>query len=150
MNRRFRFASSHRLAAPRDAVFDILADAEHWPRWWPQIRAVIPYDDTHGRAEIRSVLPFTLRLELTSEVADRETGVLRAALAGDLVGWSEFVLRAAGPAVTVLDYTQEVDLRLSGRLGRIVCSTPARPLLVVNHALMIRRGMRGLERAAAR
>jgi len=148
MNRHFRFASSHLLAAPRDAVFDVLVDAEHWPRWWPQIRSVTPYDDTHGSAKIRSVLPFTLRLELTSEVADRESGVLRATLAGDLVGWAEFVVRAAGQQ-TALDYAQEVDLQLPGRIGALACSAPARPLLVANHALMIRRGMRGLQRAAA-
>jgi len=150
MNRHFSFASSHLIAAPSDAVFEVLADAEHWPQWWPQIRSVQPYDDTHGRAEIRSALPFTLRLELASEVTDRETGVLRASLTGDLVGWSEFVVRATGPATTALDYAQEVDLRLPGRIGRIACSAPARPLLLANHALMIRRGMRGLETAAAR
>ncbi|MBB2893939.1 SRPBCC family protein [Flexivirga oryzae] len=148
MNRHFRFASRHQLAAPRDAVFDVLVDAERWPTWWPQIRSVIPYDDTHGRAEIRSVLPFTLRIELTSEIADRESGVLRASLTGDLVGWSEFVIHAAGQG-TALEYSQEVDLRLSGQLGRVACSAPARPLLIANHALMIRRGMHGLQRAAA-
>lgn len=148
MNRHFRFVSTHRLAAPRDAVFDVLADAERWPQWWPQIRSVVAYDDTHGRADIRSVLPLTLHIALTSERADRESGVLRATLAGDLVGWSQFVLHASGEAATLLDYTQEVDLRVPGLIGRMACRSFARPLLVANHALMIRSGMRGLERTA--
>lgn len=147
MSRHFRFASSHRIAAPRDRVFDVLADAERWPAWWPQIRAVIPYDATHGRAEIRSFLPLTLRLELTSERADRESGVLRALLAGGLVGWSQFALRADGAAATWVDYTQEVDLMIPGALGRIAASPISRRLLVANHTIMMRAGMRGLERA---
>jgi carbon monoxide dehydrogenase subunit G len=150
MSGHFRFASSHRLAAPRDAVFDILADAERWPEWWPQVRTIIRYDDTHGRAEIRSALPLTLRVELTSERSDRESGVLRAVLGGDLVGWAQFELHSDGPTRTRLDYAQEVDLHVLGRLGRAASYPFARPLLVANHALMMRSGMRGLARAAAR
>jgi len=149
MNRRFRFASTHRLAAPRDAVFEVLGDAERWPEWWPQIRSVVPYDDTHGRTEIRSVLPMTLRIELTSERADRESGVLRATLAGDLVGWSQFALRADGAAATWLDYTQEVEVRLPGWAGRLAGWRLLRPVLVANHAIMMRSGMRGLQRRAS-
>jgi uncharacterized protein YndB with AHSA1/START domain len=148
MNRHFRFASTYHLAAPRDAVFEVLRDAERWPEWWPQIRSVISYDDTHGRAQIRSVLPLTLRIELTSERADRESGVLRAALAGDLVGWSQFTLRPDGAAATWLDYTQEVEARLSGPAGRLAGSRWLRPVLLANHAFMMRSGMRGLRRAA--
>ena len=149
MNRRFSFASSHRLAAPRDAVFEVLRDAERWPQWWPQIRSVTAYDDTHGRTEIRSILPMTLRIELTSERTDRESGVLRATLTGDLVGWSQFAMRADGPAATWLDYTQEVEVQLTGLRGRLAGWRLLRPVLVANHALMMRSGMRGLQRRAA-
>lgn len=148
MSGHFRFASAHHLGAPRDAVFDILADAERWPQWWPQIRAIIRYDDTHGRADIRSVLPLTLRVELTSERADRESGVLRAVLAGDLEGWAQFELYDESPTHTRLDYTQEVDLRVHGPLGGLAAYRIARPLLIANHAFMMRSGMRGLTRAA--
>ncbi|MFC6704941.1 SRPBCC family protein [Flexivirga alba] len=148
MSRLFRFASSHDIAAPRDAVFEVLRDAERWPQWWPQIRSVTPYDDTHGRAEIRSVLPLTLRVELSTELVDAESGVLRATLAGDLVGWSQFALRASGPDRTILDYTQEVRLGMPGMIGRLASSAIARPVLIANHAAMMRSGMRGLARAA--
>lgn len=148
MGRHFRFASSHHLAAPRDAVFEVLRDAERWPEWWPQIRSVTPYDDTHGSAEIRSVLPLTLHVELATELVDAESGVLRARLSGDLVGWSQFAVRADGVDRTILDYTQEVDLGMPGLLGRLACSAPARPVLLANHATMMRAGMRGLTRRA--
>lgn len=149
MARHFRFASTHRVGAPREAVFEVLRDAEHWPEWWPQIRSVTPYDDTHGSTEIRSVLPLTLHLELATELVDAQSGVLRASLAGDLVGWSQFALRAAGPDATLLDYTQEVDLGVPGLVGRLATWPIARPVLLVNHAVMMRAGMHGLERAAA-
>ncbi|RNI25454.1 SRPBCC family protein [Flexivirga caeni] len=148
MNRRFRFASTHRLCAPRDAVFDILADAERWPQWWPQIRSITRYDDAHGAAQIRSVLPLTLHVELTSELADRESGVLRAELAGDLVGWSQFELRAAGAATTILKYTQEVDFAPSGVAARLGALPLSRPVLLANHWFMMRSGMRRLADAA--
>ncbi|WP_446666879.1 SRPBCC family protein [Flexivirga sp. B27] len=148
MTRHFRFASSHRIAAPREAVFEVLRDAERWPQWWPQIRSVTPYDDTHGRTEIRSMLPLTLHLELATELVDAESGVLRAQLTGDLVGWSQFALRADGPDRTVLDYTQEVDLGIRGLAGRVAAWPIARPVLLANHAVMMRAGMRGVERAA--
>lgn len=147
--RLFRFASSHDVAAPRDAVFQVLQDAEHWPQWWPQIRSVTPYDDTHGRTEIRSVLPLTLRVELTTKLVDPESGVLRATLTGDLVGWSQFALRADGPERTIVDYTQEVRLGMPGLIGRLASAAVARPVLVANHAAMMRSGMRGLARAAS-
>lgn len=148
MSSHFRFVSTHHLEVPPDAVFEVLRDAERWPQWWPQIRSITRYDDTHGRAEIRSALPLTLRVELTSERADRESGVLRATLTGDLVGWSQFVVRADGASATWLDYSQEVDLRVPGPAGRLARSPLVRPLLVANHAFMIRSGMRGLLRAA--
>lgn len=149
MTKLFRFASSHDVAAPRDAVFAVLQDAERWPQWWPQIRSVTPYDDTHGRAEIRSVLPLTLRIELATELVDPESGVLRATLAGDLVGWSQFALHANGPERTILDYTQEVRLGVQGLAGRLAATPLARPVLIANHAAMMRSGMRGLARAAS-
>lgn len=149
MSRLFRFASSHPVAAPRDAVFAVLEDAERWPSWWPQIRSVTPYDDVHGRAEIRSFLPLTLRIELATELVDAESGVLRATLAGDLVGWSQFALRADGADRTILDYTQEVRLGMPGLAGRLAANPLARPVLIANHAAMMRSGMRGLARAAA-
>lgn len=148
MTRHFRFASTHRVDAPRAAVFEVLRDAEHWPQWWPQIRSVTPYDDTHGSTEIRSVLPLTLHLELATELVDPESGVLRATLTGDLVGWSQFALRADGTDRTLLDYTQEVDISLPGPAGRLAAWPVARPVLLANHAAMMRAGMRGLARAA--
>ncbi|TWP38162.1 SRPBCC family protein [Leekyejoonella antrihumi] len=137
----FRFVSSHRLDAPRDAVFDVLAEAETWDQWWPQIRSITPYSAVTGQVRIRSMLPLTLVLELTSEVVDRGSGVLRASLAGDLEGWAQFTVAAEAGGAR-LDYVQEARLvrpRLPAVLGYVI-----RPVLIANHALMMRAGMRGL------
>lgn len=144
----FRFASQHRLDAPRDPVFEVLADAERWGDWWPQIRQITAHDEVSGSVVIRSALPRSLHLQIRSEIADRESGVLRATLGGDLVGWSQFALTSAGPAYTTVDYTQEVDLVLPGIHGLIGGWRLARPVLIANHRLMMRAGMRGLNRAA--
>lgn len=143
----YRFASGHRLDAPPGAVFEVLRDAESWPDWWRQIRRVTAYDNVTGQVEIRSLLPFTLTLEITSDVVDPGRGLLRARLEGDLRGWAEFVA-AGAEGGTWLDYRQETTLvhpRLPGPLA-----LAARPVLIANHAVMMRSGMRGLAAAARR
>ena len=153
----YRFASSHRLEAPRDAVFAVLAEAETWGEWWPQIRSITAHSDVTGEVRIRSLLPLTLVLELTSEVVDASRGVLRARLAGDLEGWAQFTVNSwtecgpgAGPvgeqSATRLDYVQEATLvrpRVPAALAYAM-----RPVLIANHRLMMRSGMRGLEAKA--
>lgn len=137
----YRFASDHRVDAPSRSVFAVLEDAQSWPQWWPQIRRVTAYDDVTGQVRIRSLLPMTLVLEVTSEVVDAAHGRLRARLDGDLRGWAQFTVEDAAGG-TRLGYRQETTLvhpDLPGPLARA-----ARPLLVANHALMMRSGVRGL------
>lgn len=142
MSRPFRFAGSYPLAAPPEQVIAVLRDAERWPQWWPQIRSVERYDDRRGLVTARSVLPFSLRLELTSTVDDPDAGVLRADLARDLVGWIEFrVAPGERPGEARVTYDQECDLT-HARVRRVALA--ARPLLRLNHAAMMRTGMRRL------
>lgn len=142
MTRPFRFAGSYALAAPPERVVAVLRDAESWPRWWPQIRSVERYDERRGLVTARSVLPFSLRIELTSTVDDPGRGVLRADLARDLVGWIEFrVAEGDGPDRARVTYDQECDLA-HARVRRVALA--ARPLLRLNHAAMMRTGMRRL------
>src|SRR5690606_24405865 len=88
----------------------------------------------------RSIVPYVLVLVARPSRRDRSAGVLELALEGDLRGWARFTLSAAGDG-TLARYEQEV--RVTGRLLRLA-GRVARPVLVANHAWMMRGGRRGL------
>ena len=44
----YRFRSLWVLPAPPAAVYDLLEQAEDYPRWWPQVREVTKLSDTTG------------------------------------------------------------------------------------------------------
>lgn len=140
----FVFDSTHPVAAPRAAVLDVLSDPWHWDRWWPQIRDIETVDADHGRVQIRSLLPYRLRLTLTKERLDRDTGIFRARLGGDLDGWAQFDVREEDDVI--VHFHQEVTLRAAAWLRLL--ARGGRPLLTANHTWMMRCGMRGLHRAA--
>lgn len=145
MSRVFRFHSEFDLDAAPDRVFEVLRDIDRWPLWWPQVRSVERIDDVSGQVAIRSVLPITLRLKLIALVEDSASGTLKASLDGDLTGWTQFVVSPAGGR-TRLTYDQEAVVT---KRGYGVLSRVGAPVLVLNHRLMMRTGMRALERRGA-
>lgn len=144
MSRDFVFTESWTLAAPRDRVAALLLDLEHYPQWWPQVRAVAKVDDDRARVLCRSTLPYTLDLLLTA--VHRGPDLLETAIGGDLVGSVRWRLSEAGGG-TRLDYGQEVDLG-RGRLVR-AAAAPLRPLLTWNHAQMMAGCRAGLRQRLA-
>lgn len=146
--RPYRFRGEYRLAASHDPVVAALRDADRWPAWWPQIRAVVRHTETTGLVTVRSLLPITLHLTVTGAVDDPDAGVFRARIGRDLHGWIEFRV-TADPAdcSALVAYTQECTVTKRGLAGS---ATVLRPLLGVNHAAMMRSGMRGLEAYAGR
>ncbi len=139
MARLFVFDHVWRVPAPPQQVFAALADVDAYPRWWPEIRSVERVDDERGRAEVRSMLPYTLHLELTREVDDERAGLLRVGIAGDLEGWASFLVE--GDRTTAARYRQEVVV--GARYLRRAAPL-ADPLLRLNHRWMMRSGERGL------
>ena len=136
----FEFRESWTVAAPRDRVHALLVDLEHYPDWWPQVRAVAKLDDDHAWVRCRSTLPYTLDLLLTA--IHREPGLLETTIVGDLVGSVRWRLTEEGSG-TRLDYEQDVLVR-----RRILnAAAPLRPLLVWNHARMMTGCVEGLRRA---
>lgn len=145
MGTTYRFESRWLLPTTPRAAYDVLVDLERYPLWWPQIKAVARLGDQHALVVCRSVLPFTLHLELRATVRDEPAGVLQVSIAGDLEGWSRFTLSRTVEGVRV-HYEQEVLTRSP------VLDLPrwARPLVRANHAWMMRSARIGLVRAAGR
>lgn len=136
----YRFRTRWTLAAPLATVYDALAQAEDYPRWWPQVRAVDRIGDTSGTIRIRSLLPYDLTFTAREVRRDPAAGILEIAMTGDLDGWARWTLTTTGTG-TLAHYDQEVDVTkpLMRRLA-----VPGRPLFRANHALMMRAGRRGL------
>jgi hypothetical protein len=138
----YRFRSDWQLAgATTTAVYQVLADVQQYPGWWPQVRSVRQIDENSGAMEIRSTLPYTLRVVATREIEDEVALRLRASLSGDIDGWSEWQIRTSEEGCTAT-FCEEVIA--GGRLA--VASRTLRPMLEWNHARMMRSGEVGLRR----
>ncbi|MGV9709332.1 SRPBCC family protein [Gordonia sp. NPDC003424] len=141
--RLFRMTSRWRLPFPSGRVFTALADADGYPRWWPQIRDAVRVDDRSGTARLRSVVPMSLHVTVTQQLHDPAAGMLRASVAGDLVGWSQWRISADGGAA-IAEFSQEVSLEKRAippwLLGTL------RPVLHLNHRYMMWSGRRGFIR----
>lgn len=117
----------------------MVLDLEHYPRWWPQVRAVAKLGPDTARVLCRSSLPYTLDLVL--DAVSREPPVLEVSVGGDLDGWVRWRL-AETPGGTRTDFTQEVSV--GGALA--LASYAARPLLTWNHHRMMAGCQEGLLR----
>ncbi|MEV0527571.1 SRPBCC family protein [Streptomyces sp. NPDC050439] len=136
----YRFRSIWNVPAPPADVFATLERAEDYPQWWPQVREVTPVDERSGTARFRSLLPYDLFVTAEERRRDPAAGVLEIAMTGDLEGWARWTVTAV-PGGTRALYAQEVVVRkpLMRRLA-----VPGRPVFLLNHALMMRAGERGL------
>ncbi|NIH84145.1 SRPBCC family protein [Amycolatopsis granulosa] len=137
----YQFRDTWLLSAPVPQVFDAVTDVAGYPRWWPDVRAVSQVDDDTAELVCRAALPYALVIRMRRDEEDVNRGRLRVHLTGDLEGeLAAVVLRR--PGGTRLEITQHVIA--TKRLLRAL-SPLARPLFQVNHALMMRRGLRGLQ-----
>ncbi|MFF7205211.1 SRPBCC family protein [Streptomyces sp. NPDC008141] len=136
----YRFRSVWELGAAPAAVYAALERAEEYPRWWPQVREVIPLDEVSGTARFRSFLPYDLFVTARALRSDPAGLVLEIGLEGDLEGWARWTLAHRGEGTHVV-YEQEVEVRkpLMRRLAPL-----CRPVFRANHAAMMRGGRRGL------
>ncbi|GGW90159.1 SRPBCC family protein [Streptomyces chryseus] len=142
----YRFRSVWDLPAPPGAVYTALEQVDAYPRWWPQVRAVTRLDENTGVVRVRSFLPYELVVAVREKRRAPEAGVLEVAISGDMDGWARWTVRPRGADGTRAVYEQEVEVRkaLVRRLA-----VPGRPLLIANHALMMRGGRRALAAALA-
>jgi uncharacterized protein YndB with AHSA1/START domain len=136
----FVFRSTWTVSATPQRVYDVLADVESYPQWWPQVRRARRLGESSGELTCRSLLPYDVVFRMFQELEDPESLVLRARMEGDLSGTSQWTITADGDgSVAVFDENVEVGkgmLRAAGRLFR--------PALKFNHDLMMRAGEKGL------
>lgn len=137
--RRFRFEETWTVERSRADLHQQLIDLEHYPDWWPEVRAVASLGDDDALVVVRSRLPYDLELHLHAE--HRLDDRLETSIDGDLVGWVRWRLEQVGPRRTRLFFEQEVEVagRLLGLAARAF-----RPLLVWNHEAMMRSAVRGI------
>jgi hypothetical protein len=138
VDRHFAFDTRWSLDAPSVAVRDVLIDLEHYPSWWPQVRAVAKLGEDDALLLCRAALPYTLELRLHAVCRDLPT--LRVEVSGDLCGEIAWTLAEGPSGGCVVEAHQEVELV---RLPAPVVAA-SRPLLAWNHARMMTGGLAGL------
>jgi hypothetical protein len=136
----YRFRSVWLLDAQPAVVYAVLERLDAYPQWWPQVREAVPAGEHHATLRIRSLLPYSLTVEMRERVRDPGSGVLETELSGDMSGWARWtVLPGSGGTRAVFEQRVEVRKPLLRRLALL-----GRPLFRANHALMMRAGRRGL------
>jgi hypothetical protein len=141
----YRFQDVWFIAAPTRAVFGAVVDLGGYPRWWPDVRSVSKIDDDTAELVCQATLPYRLVLRMRRTEQDEPAGRLAVRIEGDLEG--SLAARVTGHAAgTALDIRQDVVARrpLLRQLAPV-----GHPLFRLNHALMMRRGQRGLRACLA-
>jgi hypothetical protein len=136
----YRFQNTWLIAAAPKVVFDAVVDLAAYPVWWADVRSVSQVDDETAELICRAALPYRLVLRMHRVEQDERAGRLRVMLSGDLEGFLAGLVLGSGEE-TRLEITQEV-VACKPLLRRL--DPMARPVFRANHALMMRRGRRGL------
>lgn len=140
----YRFARELVVPATRERVHAVLVDLEHYPDWWPQVRAVASLGPDDALVVCRSVLPYDLELRL--HAVSRSPALLEVGIDGPIRGFARWRLMdldgSAGDG-TRMDYEQRVEAR--GALGW--ASYLLRPVLRWNHVRMMNGFEEGLRTA---
>ncbi len=145
-SRDYAFVDEWDVAAPREAVFDAIADARSYPEWWKPVYLDVEADGEpalgkESRQHFKGRLPY--HLHTRSRIVRLEPPhVIEADVDGDLRGhgrWTLTDLPAGGTHVR-FDWQVAAD-----RLLLRVLTPALRPLLRWNHAWAIARAVEGLE-----
>jgi carbon monoxide dehydrogenase subunit G len=144
----FDLVSHWRIAAPVDRVWQALAEPEHWPRWWPYVRAVhtLRRGDASGVGSVRRIewatrLPYRITIEVEAVEATQHQR-LRGRSRGELDGEGLWLLCGQGTH-TEVTYLWRVELRKPWM--RLLAPLLA-PVFRWNHDGLMRAGEAGLAR----
>jgi uncharacterized protein YndB with AHSA1/START domain len=136
------------VAAPREAVFDLIADARTYPSWWRPVYIDVESDGEPrlgavSQQHFKGRLPYHLRTSSTVTVYDPPHRV-GAEVVGDLRGRGLWTLTPTETGTRVrFDWSVFADKPLLQVLTPVL-----RPVFRWNHAWAIARAQEGLEPAA--
>ena len=144
----YAFLTAWRLAARRDAVFEVLHDSERWHEWWDGVESVVKLEDgdaegrgSLGRYTWRSALRYRLEFEMRITNVSRPHRMDGAAV-GELTGTGVWRLyEDEGGTAVLFDWRVRTTRWWMNALAPI-----ARPVFRWNHDRLMRAGGRGLAR----
>jgi uncharacterized protein YndB with AHSA1/START domain len=142
----YAFVTAWRIAAPREAVFDVIHASERWPEWWDGVERVekLEEGDTDGRGSLgryawRSAMRYRLEFEMRITNVERPFRMDGAAV-GELTGTGVWRLYEDDAGTAVLF---EWRVRTT-RWWMNVLAPVAGPVFKWNHDRLMRAGGRGL------
>ena len=144
----YAFLTAWRVAAEREAVFEVLHDSERWPEWWDGLERVVKLEDgdTDGRGSLglytwRSFMRYRLEFQMRITRVDRPYR-LEGAATGELAGVGSWRLyEDEGGTAVLFEWrvrTTRTWMKLLAPIGR--------PVFRWNHDRIMRAGGRGLAR----
>ena len=144
----YAFLTAWRVAAPRDAVFEVIHASERWPEWWDGVESVVKLEegDAEGRGSLgryvwRSAMRYRLQFEMRITHVDRPR-LMEGSAVGELTGTGTWRLYQDDGATAVLfEWRVRTTRRWMNALAPI-----ARPAFKWNHDRLMRAGGRGLAR----
>lgn len=144
----YAFVTAWRLAAPREAVFEVLHASEGWPEWWRGLERVVKLEDgdadgrgSLGRYTWRSALGYRLEFDVRITRVERPHRLDGQAV-GELSGSGSWRLyEEDGETAIVFEWHVRTTRRWMNALAPV-----ARPLFRWNHDWIMRQGARGLAR----
>lgn len=144
----YAFVTAWRLAAAREAVFDVLHASERWPEWWHGLERVEKLEDgdadgrgSLGRYTWRSRVGYRVEFEVRITGVERPHWMEGRAL-GDLSGTGSWRLyEEDGETAVLFEWRVRTTRRWMNALAPV-----ARPVFRWNHDWIMRQGGRGLAR----
>jgi quercetin dioxygenase-like cupin family protein len=135
------FADEWDVRAPREDVFDALADGSTYPAWWKPVYIDVAHDGEYTLQHFKGRLPYHLRTRTRTTHSERPHR-LRGETDGDLRGTGIWTLteNADGSTHVRFDWRVHADRRLLKLLTPLL-----RPVLRWNHDWAIARAIEGLE-----
>jgi hypothetical protein len=136
----YAFRSEWSVDASPDAAYQALERFENYSEWWPEVRSIRLMGTESCLVTCRSVLPYDLTFVLRPARRDPGSGILEAAMEGDLEGFSRWTI-SGRPSGSRLVFEEEVTV--NKRLLRWLAPV-ARGLFRANHSVMMKHGQAGL------
>ncbi len=140
MAREYAFVDEWDVDAPREAVYDVLADARTYPEWWQPVYLSVEGDENVTRHHFKGRLPYTLRMEARMVERDRPNR-FAVAVDGDLRGRGVWTFTERdGKTHVRWEWTVLADKPLLRTLTPLL-----RPAFRWNHAWAVARARERLE-----